>query len=166
MARRSSIPSLVGALLATLLLVAGCGSPDAGDQPAAPDTDGDTATLLPDDGGTGGATGGGEDGKDGEEGDMPSDGDPEVLAIQDAADRAGVDRADIEVVTNEAVTWSDGSLGCPEEGQFYTQALVEGYRIVVEAGTETFEYHGADGQPPAYCADPQPPVQGPGTVDQ
>lgn len=164
MSRRLSTPSLVGVLLTTLLLVAGCGSPEAGDEPAAPGTDDETATLLPDDGATGGTTGGG--GEDGEEGGMPSDGDPEDLAVQDAADRAGLDAADVEVVTNEAVTWSDGSLGCPEPGQFYTQALVEGYRIVVEAGTETFEYHGAAGQAPAYCADPQPPVQGQGTVDQ
>jgi len=160
MSRRSRTRSLVAALLASLLLVAGCGTqdgdtPDAGEPPSGPDTGGDAEELLPDDGTTGG-----------EEGDMPSDGDPEELAVQDAADRAGIDPADVEVVTNEAVTWSDGSLGCPQEGQFYTQALVEGYRIVVEAGTETFEYHGAAGQPPAYCADPQPPVQQQGTVDQ
>lgn len=33
-----------------------------------------------------------------------------------AADRAGIEPAAVEVLTAEAVTWSDGSLGCPERG--------------------------------------------------
>jgi hypothetical protein len=28
-----------------------------------------------------------------------------------------------EVVSAKAVTWSDGSLGCPEPGKLYTQAF-------------------------------------------
>jgi hypothetical protein len=37
------------------------------------------------------------------------------------------------VVQAEAVTWPDGALGCPEPGIVYTQALVPGYWVVVEA---------------------------------
>ena len=54
--------------------------------------------------------------------------------LADAADRSGAALAAIEVVTAEQVTWPDGSLGCPEPGQSYTQALVDGYQVVVDAG--------------------------------
>ena len=93
--------------------------------------------------------------------------DPEAFARADAAQRAGVDEAEVTVVTNEAVTWPDGSLGCPQPGQFYTQALVDGYRIVVEAGGQELHYHGQTGQPPAYCENPSEPAAGDsGVVDR
>ena len=43
-------------------------------------------------------------------------------------------RADLKVLSAEAVTWSDGSLGCPEPGMMYTQALVPGYRVQIRGG--------------------------------
>lgn len=46
----------------------------------------------------------------------------------------------IEVALAEAVLWSDGSLGCPQPGMAYTQALVEGYRVVLEADGELLDY--------------------------
>ena len=54
----------------------------------------------------------------------------EVIALAEEA--TGVDRSEIEVVLAEAVTWSDGSIGCPEEGMMYTQALVPGFRVVLD----------------------------------
>ena len=45
-----------------------------------------------------------------------------------------------EVVRAEAVTWNDGSLGCPEAGQSYTQALVDGYRLILEVDGERYDY--------------------------
>lgn len=44
-------------------------------------------------------------------------------------------------VSTEAVTWSDGSLGCPQPGQTYTQALVAGWRLVVRAKGREAVYH-------------------------
>ncbi|WP_418605475.1 hypothetical protein [Georgenia sp. SUBG003] len=38
------------------------------------------------------------------------------------------------------MTWNDGSLGCPEPGTVYTQALVDGYHVVLEAGGERYDY--------------------------
>jgi hypothetical protein len=66
----------------------------------------------------------------------------EIMAnlLADAAERTGVDVDDIEVVQAEAVTWSDGSLGCPEPGMVYTQALVDGYHVIVEAGGEELDF--------------------------
>lgn len=82
--------------------------------------------------------------------------DPEALAIADLADHADVSADAIDVLTNERVTWRDGSLGCPEPGMMYTQALVEGYRIVLQVDGQDFAYHGADGGAPSRCDNPDP----------
>jgi hypothetical protein len=66
----------------------------------------------------------------------------------DLAGRLGVEESAIEVVSAEAVTWSDGSLGCPQPGMMYTQALVEGARVVLSYGGTLYPYHaGSDGEP-------------------
>lgn len=39
------------------------------------------------------------------------------------------------------VTWSDGSLGCPQPDRVYTQALVPGWRLTVGDGTREWVYH-------------------------
>jgi hypothetical protein len=57
-----------------------------------------------------------------------------------ASDESGVPAADFQVETAARVTWSDGSLGCPQPGQSYTQALVDGYWIVLGHEGETFDY--------------------------
>ena len=59
----------------------------------------------------------------------------------DAAKRAGVTPDKVKILAADAVTWADGSLGCPEPGMMYTQALVPGYRIAVDAAGTTFTYH-------------------------
>jgi hypothetical protein len=72
------------------------------------------------------------------------------LAVGDLARRLGQGESDIEVVRAERVTWSDGSLGCPQPGMMYTQALVNGYRVIlgIDGRTRVFVYHsGPDGQP-------------------
>ena len=76
-------------------------------------------------------------------GDVPAD----VLAaiLGDAADRTGVPEADIEVVRADAMTWSDGSLDCPEPGMLYTQALVDGFQVVLNADGEELDYRVVQG---------------------
>ena len=64
-------------------------------------------------------------------------------ALADAANRSTTAKAEITVVSAEAVTWPDGSLGCPQPGMMYTQALVSGYRIVLRAGDTVLNYHSA-----------------------
>lgn len=82
-----------------------------------------------------------------------------TIAAVDAAERTGVPEEDVEVVSFELVTWSDGALGCPKPGESYTMALVEGYRLVVEADGQELTYHGALGEDPFYCEDPQQPAE-------
>ena len=48
------------------------------------------------------------------------------LAQQDLARRLGLDQGAISVVVAQDVTWRNGSLGCPEPGMSYSQALVDG----------------------------------------
>ncbi len=54
----------------------------------------------------------------------------------------------ITVVKAEAVTWPDGSLGCPEPDTSYTQALVDGTQVVLQYQERKYDYHaGSDGVP-------------------
>ena len=66
----------------------------------------------------------------------------ELLAsiVADAAERSGVDPDAIDVISTEAVTWNDGSLGCPEPGMSYTMALVDGYHLILRAADEELDY--------------------------
>jgi hypothetical protein len=62
----------------------------------------------------------------------------------DAARRSGRSAEHLIVWSFEAVTWPDGALGCPEPDRVYTQALVPGYRIVVQAGDDELVYHASE----------------------
>jgi len=63
--------------------------------------------------------------------------------IAEIARVAGVAPEEVVVISAETMTFSDGSLGCPEPGMMYTQALVDGYKIVAEAGGMTYDYRGS-----------------------
>ena len=56
-----------------------------------------------------------------------------------------------ELVSPGAVTFSDSSLGCALPGQSYTQALVDGLRVVVTAGGQTYDYRFGTGDAPKLC---------------
>ena len=62
--------------------------------------------------------------------------------VADVAKLAGVPADQVTVISAEAVTFPDGSLGCPQPGMVYTQALVDGYKIIAEAGGKTYDYRG------------------------
>ncbi len=51
--------------------------------------------------------------------------------LDDAARRSGLPAEKLRVAPVQAVVWPDGSLGCPQPGRMYTQALVPGWRILV-----------------------------------
>ncbi len=48
--------------------------------------------------------------------------------------------SDVHIESIEPVTWRDGSLGCPEPGMFYTQALVPGFRVILVVDERRFDY--------------------------
>ncbi len=55
------------------------------------------------------------------------------------------------IASAKSVTWNDGSLGCPKPDQAYTQALVDGFQIVVEVDDEQFDYRSAGGDSVRLC---------------
>lgn len=72
-------------------------------------------------------------------GEVPDD---VMAAIFDhAAETTGRPAGRFTVAQAEAVVWSDGSLGCPQPGVVYTQALVDGYLVVLEGEEVRLEYH-------------------------
>jgi hypothetical protein len=63
------------------------------------------------------------------------------LAKEDLAQRLGVAVDQIQRVSVEAVEWSDTSLGCPQPGMMYAQVITPGYRVVLEAEGDRYQYH-------------------------
>jgi hypothetical protein len=57
----------------------------------------------------------------------------------------------ITVIKSEAVTWSDGSLGCPEAGKVYTQALVAGMHVIVSVSGKKYDYRFGGTDTPKLC---------------
>jgi hypothetical protein len=76
--------------------------------------------------------------------------------LSDAAQRTGVATDALVVTRAEVMTWPDGSLGCPEPDMFYTQALVDGYWIVLEAESQTLDYRADSDMNWRICDNPQP----------
>lgn len=63
------------------------------------------------------------------------------LITQDLAARLSISPAEISLAEATAVEWSDSSLDCPQEGMGYLQVITPGYRIVLQANSQTYEYH-------------------------
>jgi hypothetical protein len=124
--------SLRIALLAAVWIVGGCtaaapsGDPGPSNQP----------TVQPSAAGGPGGTGSASPGSD----SLPASVLDPVLA--EIARIAAVPVDQVTVVSAESVTFPDGGLGCPQPGVSYTQALVDGYKIVATAGGTTYDYRG------------------------
>lgn len=71
----------------------------------------------------------------------------------DLATQLGVLVHEVEVVEVRAVTWADGSIGCPQLGTPYTQATVDGWLILLQANGERYSYHGSTMQAPFLCGE-------------
>jgi hypothetical protein len=71
---------------------------------------------------------------------------PELLeAIRaDLAVRSGSAIDEIQLIRDQAVIWSDGSLGCPQPGVFYTQAPVNGYWVVLQVEGKEYDYRASE----------------------
>ncbi|HEX6636256.1 MAG TPA: hypothetical protein VF033_01255 [Steroidobacteraceae bacterium] len=61
--------------------------------------------------------------------------------VADAARRFEVAESAVVLSGAEQVTWSDGSLGCPQPGMFYTQVPVPGYRLTASTAQGNLLYH-------------------------
>jgi len=63
------------------------------------------------------------------------------LAQEDLARRLGLAVDRIQLLSVEAVQWSDASLGCPQPGMMYAQVITPGFRVVLEGKGQAYEYH-------------------------
>jgi hypothetical protein len=72
-------------------------------------------------------------------------------ARQDLANRLDVPIDEVRVVSLTERTWPDGSLGCPQPVQQYTQALVEGAQLVLEVNGTEYNYHAGGGRDFLFC---------------
>lgn len=125
---RLSVVALLTAVIAALL--AGCGGDDTATDPQEETVPTSTPAV-------------------------PGADSPDVRrAVADLADTLDLAAEDVSVVDVEEVTWRDGSLGCAEKGMSYTQAMVDGQRIVLEVGGTRYEYHSAADREPFLCEDP------------
>jgi hypothetical protein len=72
-------------------------------------------------------------------------------AMLDLAEFLGVSIDVIDWVSSEEVEWPNGSLGCPQPGVSYTQAIVNGSLIVLEVNGVPYEYHSGTGREAFLC---------------
>ena len=57
-----------------------------------------------------------------------------------------------------AVEWSDSSMDCPEPGMSYLQVITPGYRIILQANNNSYEYHSNRDSYFVYCEGRVPPI--------
>jgi hypothetical protein len=73
---------------------------------------------------------------------IPEDVSPaQQAAIQVLANVLGIDPNQVKVVSAEGVDWPNGCLGVQRIGVMCTQQIVPGYRIILEANGQQYEYH-------------------------
>jgi len=87
-----------------------------------------------------------------------------AAALADLASRAGVAADAITVTRASIVNWGSGAVGCPEEGMAYTQAIVPGILLLLEAEGVIYRYHGRATGDAFHCPDDraEAPALGPG----
>jgi hypothetical protein len=62
-------------------------------------------------------------------------------AVDNLTSRFGVPKAEITVLSVEAVEWPDTSLGCPLPGKVYAQVITPGFQILLQAEKVLHVYH-------------------------
>jgi hypothetical protein len=87
------------------------------------------------------------------------------MIMADLVERTGVAINRILVIQAQATIWNDGSLGCPQPGVFYTQALVNGFWVILEADGKKYDYRASESGYFFICENEFPPVSPPGTPD-
>ena len=76
-------------------------------------------------------------------------------AVDDLAQRLGVQPDEVTVVSGELVTWPDAGLGCREPGRMYPQVVMDGARIILAHDGRRYSYHtGGRTSTPFLCEHP------------
>ncbi|MCA9902254.1 MAG: hypothetical protein KC547_00240 [Anaerolineae bacterium] len=64
-----------------------------------------------------------------------------ALAQRRLAEDLGLPQRRIQLNEVQALRWSDTSLGCPRPDQTYVEADIPGYRIILQAGDDSYTFH-------------------------
>lgn len=90
-----------------------------------------TATLMP--------ACSGPEATDSEPRTPPAETNPATVAKRVIAEFLSVPMTDVTLVSSQEQEFSDSSLGCPEPGMSYLQALTSGHQVIVEADGRRFD---------------------------
>jgi hypothetical protein len=80
------------------------------------------------------------------------------LTKADLASRLSIPVDEIILAEATEAEWSDSSLDCPQPGMEYLQVITPGYRIVLQANNQSYEYHTSREAYFVYCEGPVPPL--------
>lgn len=83
--------------------------------------------------------------------------------ITDLGKRVGVSLEKISVTQAQGIIWNNGSLGCPQPGEMYTQALVNGYWMILEIEGQKYDYRASETGYFFLCEGGLPPISTPST---
>jgi len=79
-----------------------------------------------------------------------------IAAVKvEIADDAGVSVNEVTIISAEALTFPDGSLGCPVPGLNYIQVQIDGFKVVGSAAGATFDYRGTSPSDITRCEKPR-----------
>lgn len=65
-------------------------------------------------------------------------------AVRDLSARTGIAVDAITVTSASHVNWGSSAVGCPRDGMNYTQAIVPGVLVLLEADGTVHRYHGGE----------------------
>jgi hypothetical protein len=68
-------------------------------------------------------------------------GDADATARRELGARLGVSPEDLVLVHSLSLDFSDGGMGCPDAGAFYTQAIIPGFRLLYEVNEARYPFH-------------------------
>jgi hypothetical protein len=91
---------------------------------------------------------------------------PEELLNRIRADlvgRTGLSSERLRITQAQAIIWNDGSLGCPQPDILYTQALVNGYWVVLDLDGIKYDYRASESGYFFLCENGLPPISPPST---
>jgi hypothetical protein len=64
---------------------------------------------------------------------------PTGIAIRTIAEQIGASPEQITIRSEEAVEFSDSSLGCPKSGMSYMQVITPGHKVLAEYGGKIYD---------------------------
>lgn len=85
-------------------------------------------------------------------------------AVAELAEHTGIAVNAITVTEARTVHWSSSAVGCPADDMNYTQVIIPGILLLLEADGKIYRYHGRNSGSPFHCPNEQAeaPVYGAG----